>query len=789
MLALSEVERGVLRTGLALLEDQAQRLPMGALSALRELEAWIDNPGPTEERISAIRRAVLTLKNTAMSGELPPDLAPAVERLADYALMFLPEPAPLQGEPQDMCVEMSPPDYSGVNLIESAHLSEAIPGSQGMKWKAVLITAGLSKNNRRYSPEVLKRAIPLFQRVRSFVDHPTTLEMRERPERSMRDLTGWFEDVHWDDSVTDGLGRPAGGLVATWNVLASGPLGDIVRECAERQCTDLIQFSIYASGKQRPLNEAGRTIYEVESIDYVASVDNVTLGAAGGRLLNLIASVRNEEGIAMDKQSCPAVEVSNPPVDPKLMESAERQVAELERRFAEAERKAKLAERQALLAERLAESKLPAPLKEELREAFSGRIFDSEELTQAIAKKEAVWQALAKINAKPRVEVTLDERDKMQKRLDGMIIGEDIDGIPRFRSLHQAFATFRNLNLADVPRSDIADMIMAESWGYDPRQANLRESISWSLALGTSMNRALIREYQIPGFDTWKLICSDIGDLDDLKERLRNRTGYYSTLPIVGEGASYLSLTSPDEEQARFTPAKRGGLEDYTWEKAVNDDLGALRAIPKKLALAALNTLHRFVFDMLANGDVTPTTYDAINLFSTTHANRGAGSSYALSSAALTAAKVAMASQTALGGGLYLEITPKYIVVPPNLYGLANQIIKGDYEYQPPTASTVNAVGQNNYNPHKDSLMPIQVAYWAGTPDLTNRWFLVADPRLVPTIEIGFLNGRQEPELLTEAPNTGSHFTADKIVFKIRHVYGGAPVDHRGLFAADPDWT
>ena len=72
-------------------------------------------------------------------------------------------------------------------------------------------------------------------------------------------------------------------------------------------------------------------------------------------------------------------------------------------------------------------------------------------------------------------------------------------------------------------------------------------------------------------------------------------------------------------------------------------------------------------------------------------------------------------------------------------------------------------------------------------PELTdaNDWYLAADPMDIPTVEIGFLDGNREPELFVQdSPSAGSLFSADKISWKIRHVYGGAALDYRGLYKA-----
>jgi hypothetical protein len=60
---------------------------------------------------------------------------------------------------------------------------------------------------------------------------------------------------------------------------------------------------------------------------------------------------------------------------------------------------------------------------------------------------------------------------------------------------------------------------------------------------------------------------------------------------------------------------------------------------------------------------------------------------------------------------------------------------------------------------------------------------MVADPKEVPTMVMGFLNGNREPEMFVQdQPNVGSVFTADKISYKVRHIYGGVIEDHRSFY-------
>ena len=116
-------------------------------------------------------------------------------------------------------------------------------------------------------------------------------------------------------------------------------------------------------------------------------------------------------------------------------------------------------------------------------------------------------------------------------------------------------------------------------------------------------------------------------------------------------------------------------------------------------------------------------------------------------------------------------------MVPNELEVLAGHLFES-LNYVPATIDGVNNVVVNN--PHKGKYQPIVVDYWT----TANRYFLVADTNLVPTIEVGFLDGKEEPELFSLAENTGSAFSADKVVWKIRHVYGAGILDHRGLYSS-----
>jgi hypothetical protein len=288
-------------------------------------------------------------------------------------------------------------------------------------------------------------------------------------------------------------------------------------------------------------------------------------------------------------------------------------------------------------------------------------------------------------------------------------------------------------------------------------------TLSFDQIFGDAAHKQMIEDYAALGMDDWKKIVK-IVPLSDFKTVHRIRKGGYGNLPVVAEGADYLALTTPGDEEQSYAPTKKGGTEDLTLEAIKNDDTGGVRDIPLSLARSAKQTLREFVFnDLLASN---PTMgYDLTALF---HANHGNLGSAALDATSLTARRQAMARQSRLTNGKRLNIRAQYLLVPVDLDKTAFDLTAKPGDFTPTSADYTRTF----------QLEPIVVPEWTDATD----WCLIADPRLCPTIEIGFVDGNEEPQLFVQdAPNGGSMFNADKLIYKIKHPYGGVNLDHRGV--------
>jgi len=92
----------------------------------------------------------------------------------------------------------------------------------------------------------------------------------------------------------------------------------------------------------------------------------------------------------------------------------------------------------------------------------------------------------------------------------------------------------------------------------------------------------------------------------------------------------------------------------------------------------------------------------------------------------------------------------------------------------------------NDINPMMGYCEPIiapQLNALAAGPASTTMWIAIADPRVIDTLEVGFVGGQVNPILLIQdMPLYGLNFTQDTISYKVRHEYGGAVLDYRGFY-------
>ena len=166
----------------------------------------------------------------------------------------------------------------------AASLQEAAVTNDG-RLRMRIIAPGWSENGRYYPAETLQAAARdrvFAAGTHSYIDHPTMSEEADRPERSIRDLAGTLTS----DAVWEANGPAGPGLYADADIRSAyQPLVD--------DLADAIGPSIRAEGVAEQGEAEGRSGPVVTAITSAESVDLVTRPAAGGRVLQLMESVRS----------------------------------------------------------------------------------------------------------------------------------------------------------------------------------------------------------------------------------------------------------------------------------------------------------------------------------------------------------------------------------------------------------------------------------------------------------------------------------------------------------------
>ena len=721
-----------------------------------------------------------------------PAVEPADEQSSDVAPVASPEAPVASGDPAGTMME------SVQHVTTGRLLGAKGSGADGGRiFEVEVLKYGISENGRKYPAQVMKEATPLYEGAKAYDGHRTDQALRSS---TVTGLVGSFRNARATESA----------IVAELHLLPSASaVGEMIDMSLVNQAAGLpplVGISHDVLAESRQIVEGGRRLIEATKIVAVNSADVVANPAAGGIVTRMVAggidtdTLTTYKEITLNlKQLLALLRITESVKRPALLveyavvlanaglsgEDAIRMAEAIEPpapvapvapidRVTEAKIGRTSAMARLLVQTCVAEAKLDGRLCESVLLGLPEQ-FTEAELTTAVESYRRIAEGMEKVGLAPTVpavEVTLDAHDAAIGRLDAMFAGDYSKG---FRSLKEAYITITGGAPRWTDSDEFNRQILQESVDFTAgkRLTESATTSTWGNILGDAITRRMVAEYAQPSLNTWRPLVSGIVPISDFRTQRIERMGGYGVLPGVNQGAPYQPLTTPgNDTEVTYALTKRGGTEDLTLETIANDDLRAVQRIPVKLGLAAAQTLFRFVFDFLnSNANI----FDSTALFVAGHNNTA---TTALSGANLSTARKNMRKQSAYGDTTnILSIVPRYLVVPPDLEELAFQLATSAVAM--PSGAPVGAA-TNIPNLHQ-GIQPIVVDYFSATS--ATEWFLVADPSMVPTIELGFYQGQQDPALFVQSdPTVGSAFNADKITYKIRHIYSGAVVDYRGMY-------
>jgi len=623
----------------------------------------------------------------------------------------------------------------------------------------VMIRPGQSANGNRYSEEVLRRSVQQWEGAPAFCDHPSAADNGRAGGRSVRDLVGVYSNVRYEN------GR---GIVGELALLPGAEwLGSLVAASLEAGAAGRPAPRLGVSANMLLRRERRGEVWEVIEVVKVESADVVMNPSAGGRFERIL---EGESGMSAESGGAGGTSGAVAAGQTSTVVGAGAGVAVAVGLAEERLRVLQLAAAQAILEARLASSGLPGEAVSFVRGQFSGRVFDGAELERSVEGIRALLGARVAgavvtgaggVRVGGAARVRLNSRERLQVAMDrlfGIEPPDHLRDVPRLTGIREAYIAItgdRHFTGRYVPEESVLE-------------ANEVTTSVLDVALANSMTKRLVRDYK-GQTRWWEPIVVQV-PIKDMKVQDRILLYDFAVLDTVSENALYENLAWGDTKET-YTPIKKGGLVCVTLEAIINDDVRAITRIPGKVAIAATTTINEAVSALFtANSGQGPAMTDTFNVFNAANHQSNLGSS-ALSITTLQAAMVVLAKMTN-SASKRIGVVGKYLMVPPDLMYTAKVLAE---------TPLLPGGANNDINPVAGQIVPVVVPNWTDT----NNWYLLASPNQIECLEVGFLEGRSEPELLMQDnPTVGRVFNQDAITFKVRHIYGTGWLDYRGAYGA-----
>lgn len=247
--------------------------------------------------------------------------------------------------------------------------------------------------------------------------------------------------------------------------------------------------------------------------------------------------------------------------------------------------------------------------------------------------------------------------------------------------------------------------------------------------------------------------------LPDFKQVSRIQIGESPALQLVRENGEFTRGTV-GEGAEKYQLATYGRVVGLSRQAIVNDDMSAFTRIVEGFAVQAANLQSDIVYGIITGN---PNMADGIALFNASHNNVSGGASV-ISISSLGAMRSTMRRQRGLDGTTFINVDPRFLLVPAALETVAQQFL-----------AQVQVDTQANFNPFAGSMQAI-VEPRLDTAS-ASVWYGVASPAQIDTIEYGYLEGQSGPFL-----ESRQGFDVDGVEFKARLDFAAKAIDWRGFY-------
>lgn len=343
----------------------------------------------------------------------------------------------------------------------------------------------------------------------------------------------------------------------------------------------------------------------------------------------------------------------------------------------------------------------------------------------------------------------------------------------RIDTPHAAAADCAQMSLVEIAR---ACLPREDRERHVSAHAVIRAALSTSdfpHILEDAMHRAVRRGYEDePGTHSAWVYNSTV---PDFRPQSRVLLGSMPELQLVPEGGEYKEGPVDEDKSVPFKVEKYGRIISITYEALVNDDLQALGRIPMGLGMSARRKEADLVYGLLeGDGQVMQ---DGNPLFHASHSNLAAPAT-TIDEASLSAGRLLLRKQMAFGGG-QLNLTPRFLLVPPELESKAEKLLAASSVYVGSGIESSTAQWIRSLTLVVENRLPATAFYLATAPSQVDTVELAYLEE-----EVGFGNGGRVVHQQGARGPVVEHldeFKRDVRAYKVKSTMGARVLDWRGL--------
>ncbi len=297
--------------------------------------------------------------------------------------------------------------------------------------------------------------------------------------------------------------------------------------------------------------------------------------------------------------------------------------------------------------------------------------------------------------------------------------------------------------------------------GYTSRLIELAATTDFPGVLRDAMNKAVLTGYRsVP--KQWEPFTRK-RNAPDFKTLYATRVSDNQNLLLVNEGEDYQDSTKSEQEES-YHVHKFGRIFGITFEALVNDDTGQLLRSIETWGKATTNTQNALFATRLINADSLELLSDGCAVITSACSIVNVATNTLAS--CIGTAVTQMALQTDLNGNPII-VTAVKMAVGPVKWSEAQEVTKSAYK-----------IGGTNLEARDKRFTQIEPYMVNGLGTSTKTFLFDAEP----CIEIAYLQGKEEPDIMEAVPNSGAGFSKDILQYRDRLVYEIHWIDRKLVF-------